>query len=68
MSLGGIASGEISLLDKRIKACVNIDGGIYGATLEKEIQIPTMFLNSKRFLGKPTEIFSQTNPKLIVTP
>ena len=51
MSLGGIASGEISLLDKRIKACVNIDGGIYGATLEKEIQIPTMFLNSKRFLG-----------------
>jgi len=51
MSLGGIASSEISLSDKRIKACVNIDGGIYGAALEKEIQTPTMFLNSKRFLG-----------------
>ena len=51
MSMGGLASSEISLSDKRIKACVNIDGGIYGAALEKEIQIPTMFLNSKRFLG-----------------
>ena len=51
MSMGGIASSEISLSDKRIKACVNIDGGIYGAALEKEIQTPTMFLNSKRFLG-----------------
>ena len=51
MSMGGIASSEISLSDKRIKACVNIDGGIYGAALEKEIQIPTMFLNSKRYLG-----------------
>jgi hypothetical protein len=51
MSLGGIASSEISLSDKRIKACVNIDGGIYGAALEKEIQTPTMYLNSKRFLG-----------------
>ncbi len=51
MSLGGIASSEISLSDKRIKACVNIDGGIYGATLEKEISIPSMFLNSKRYLG-----------------
>ena len=51
MSMGGIASSEISLSDKRVKACVNIDGGIYGATLENEIQTPTMFLNSKRYLG-----------------
>jgi hypothetical protein len=51
MSMGGIASSEISLSDKRIKACVNIDGGLNGSTLEKEIQTPTMFLNSKRFLG-----------------
>lgn len=51
MSLGGIASNEISISDKRIKACVNIDGGFYGAASEKEIQTPTMFLNSKRFLG-----------------
>ncbi len=51
MSMGGIASNEICLSDKRVKACVNIDGGLHGTTLEKEIQTPTMFLNSRRFLG-----------------
>jgi hypothetical protein len=51
MSMGGIASTEISMSDKRIKACINIDGGLYGSALEKTIQIPFMFLNSKRFLG-----------------
>jgi len=61
MSLGGIASSEISLSDKRIKACVNIDGGIYGAALEKEIQTPTMFLNSKRFLGYGKIFTSKSN-------
>ncbi|MGB8952617.1 MAG: hypothetical protein WCC06_08110 [Candidatus Aminicenantales bacterium] len=51
MSMGGIASSEICLSDKRIKACVNMDGGLIGSSLEREIQTPTMFLNSKRFLG-----------------
>lgn len=54
MSMGGIASHRISLLEKRIKACVNIDGGLIEATLDREIQTPTMFLNSKRFLGYGT--------------
>jgi hypothetical protein len=51
MSLGGIASTEICTIDKRVKACVSIDGGLYGSALAKEIQTPLMFLNSKRFLG-----------------
>ena len=51
MSMGGIASSEICLSDKRIKACVNIDGGLNGSMLEREIQTPTLFLNSKRYLG-----------------
>ncbi len=51
MSLGGLASLEVSLLDKRIKACLSMDGGLHGLILKSKINIPTMFLNSKRYLG-----------------
>ncbi len=51
MSLGGIASNEICITDRRIKAGINVDGGLFGSVLNKKIQIPFMFLNSKRFLG-----------------
>jgi hypothetical protein len=51
MSMGGIASGEICLSDKRVKACINIDGGLYASALDRTIQTPFLFLNSKRFLG-----------------
>jgi len=51
MSMGGLASSEVCLSDNRIKACVNIDGGVNGSILNSEIQVPTIFLNSKRYLG-----------------
>jgi predicted dienelactone hydrolase len=51
MSLGGIATSEICLTDKRIKAGINIDGGLFGTLIEGKLQIPFMYLNSKRFLG-----------------
>jgi hypothetical protein len=51
MSMGGIASSETCLKDKRIKAGINIDGGLYASALDGKIKIPFMFLNSKRFLG-----------------
>jgi len=51
MSMGGLASIEVSLSDKRIKACVSMDGGLNGFILKSEIKIPAMFLNSKRYLG-----------------
>jgi len=51
MSLGGLASMEASLSDDRIKACVSMDGGLNGLILKSKINIPTMFLNSKRYLG-----------------
>ena len=51
MSMGGIASTEICITDKRIKTCVSIDGGLNGSILSEELQIPLLFLNSKRFLG-----------------
>lgn len=51
MSLGGIATSEICLTDKRIKAGINIDGGLFGTLIEGKPQTPFMYLNSKRFLG-----------------
>ncbi len=51
MSMGGIASSEICITDRRIKAGISIDGGLYGSVLDKKIKMPFMFLNSKRFLG-----------------
>jgi len=51
MSLGGLASNEASMLDKRVRACVSMDGGFHGLISKGEIKVPTMFLNSKRYLG-----------------
>lgn len=51
MSLGGIATSEICLNDNRIKAGINIDGGLYGTLLNVKHQTHFMFLNSKRFFG-----------------
>jgi dienelactone hydrolase len=51
MSLGGIATSEICFNDDRVKAGINIDGGLYGTLLNAKPQTPFMFLNSKRFLG-----------------
>jgi hypothetical protein len=51
MSLGGFASNEASMLDNRVKACVSMDGGFHGLISKSEIKVPTMFLNSNRYLG-----------------
>lgn len=51
MSMGGLASMELSLSDSRIRACVNMDGGLNGVLLQSEMKIAAMFLNSKRYLG-----------------
>jgi hypothetical protein len=51
MSLGGMAANEICLTDKRVKAGINIDGGLYGTLINGELDTPFMYLNSKRFLG-----------------
>ena len=51
MSLGGMATSEICLTDKRIKAGINIDGGLFGTLVNVKHQTPFMFLNSRRFLG-----------------
>jgi len=61
MSIGGIVSTEMCIIDKRVKAGVNVDGGLYASALEKKIPTPFMFLNSKRFLGYGELFTSQTS-------
>lgn len=51
MSMGGIAANEICISDNRVKAGINIDGGLVSSEIESKIQTPFMFLNSKRYLG-----------------
>ena len=51
MSMGGIAANEICISDSRVKAGINIDGGLLGSAIDNTIQTPFMFLNSKRYLG-----------------
>ncbi|UCD18924.1 MAG: hypothetical protein JSU64_05710 [candidate division WOR-3 bacterium] len=51
MSMGGIAANEICISDNRVKAGINIDGGLLSSEIDSKIQTPFMFLNSKRYLG-----------------
>ena len=51
MSMGGIATNEVCLADKRVKAGINIDGGLYGSVLKKDIITPFLFINSQRYSG-----------------
>jgi hypothetical protein len=51
MSMGGIATNEICIRDNRIKAGVNIDGGLYGSAISDLIITPYLFLSSQRYLG-----------------
>ncbi len=51
MSMGGIATNEVCLADKRVKAGINIDGGLYGSVLKKDIITPFLYINSQRYSG-----------------
>jgi hypothetical protein len=51
MSMGGIATNEVCISDKRVKAGISIDGGIYGTVLVSDIITPFLFINSQRYAG-----------------
>lgn len=51
MSMGGIASGQVCITDKRCIAGINMDGGIYGDFLDTKISQPFMFMSSERYRG-----------------
>lgn len=51
MSMGGIATNEVCINNRNIKAGVNMDGGIYGSLTDTVMDTPFLFLNSQRYLG-----------------
>jgi len=51
MSMGGMATSEVCLANDRVKAGINIDGGLHGSILDGELHIPFLFLNGKMFSG-----------------
>jgi dienelactone hydrolase len=48
-SLGGIASALVCAHDKRCRAGIDIDGGLYGDVIDSTILVPFMFLSSERY-------------------
>ncbi len=50
MSMGGIATTETCISDNRVKAGINIDGGLIGSEVNETIKTPFMFLNSEKYL------------------
>ena len=51
MSMGGVVTSELCLHDRRVKAGISMDGGLYGSLLEGKLNVPFMFLSGKRFAG-----------------
>jgi hypothetical protein len=49
--MGGMATNEACVLNSKIKAGLNIDGGLFGPIIDETLNIPFMFLNSQRFSG-----------------
>ncbi len=61
MSMGGIATNEVCIGNSNIIAGVNIDGGIYGSTIDTLINTPFMFINSQRYLGYGNLFVNKSN-------
>jgi predicted dienelactone hydrolase len=51
MSMGGIAAAQACIGDSRIKASINIDGGLFGDLPGAVLDQPAMFMGSRRFIG-----------------
>ncbi len=60
MSMGGIAAAQACFEDSRIKAGMNMDGGLYGDILDTTISQPFMFVNSERYRGYDSAFFEYT--------
>lgn len=57
MSMGGIAAGQVCLTDGRVKAAINMDGGLLGDLADTVVTVPVMYVGSRRYIGYD-EIFS----------
>lgn len=66
MSMGGIAAGQACIDDRRIKACINCDGGLFGDLPDTTLTVPLMFMGSKRFVGYD-EVFAASSDADVYT-
>jgi predicted dienelactone hydrolase len=57
MSMGGAAAGQVCLIDGRVKAAINMDGGLIGDLADTVVARPMMYVGSRRFIGYD-EVFS----------
>jgi predicted dienelactone hydrolase len=51
MSMGGIAAAQACIDDPRIRAAINIDGGLFGDLTSVVLDQPVMFMGSRRFIA-----------------
>ncbi|MCP4574008.1 MAG: hypothetical protein GY838_16740 [bacterium] len=51
MSMGGAAAGQACIRDNRFRAVVSMDGGLLGDLIGTVLDVPVMFMGSKRFIG-----------------
>jgi predicted dienelactone hydrolase len=58
MSLGGAAAGQACIGDSRIRAAMNVDGGLLGDLVDSVLTTPVMFVGSRRFIGYD-EVFAR---------
>ncbi|MGD9141829.1 MAG: hypothetical protein PVJ42_09855 [bacterium] len=57
MSMGGAAAGQVCLDGDRIRAAINMDGGLLGDLADTVVAVPMMYVGSRRFIGYD-EVFS----------
>jgi predicted dienelactone hydrolase len=50
MSMGGIAAGQACIIEPRIKAGINIDGGLLGDLADTMVTQPMFYVGSRRFI------------------
>ena len=51
MSMGGIAAGQACIGENRIKAGINVDGGLLGDLVDTTLSQPMLYVGSRRFIG-----------------
>jgi predicted dienelactone hydrolase len=51
MSMGGAAAGQACIGESRIKAAMNVDGGLLGDLVDSVLTTPMMYVGSRRFIG-----------------
>jgi hypothetical protein len=51
MSMGGAAAGQACIGEERIRAAMNVDGGLLGDLVDAVLTTPVMYVGSRRFIG-----------------